>query len=69
MAGLRKAPGDGQVDARYVATSEPNTPLREFPGNRSHQRGKGYRMVKSAQFYSVLQILTGDMELEIVLYS
>jgi hypothetical protein len=54
--------------ARYVATSKPNTALREFPINRSHQRGEGYRMVKSAQFYSILQILTGDMEFEIVLY-
>jgi hypothetical protein len=26
-------------------------------------------MVKSAQFYSILQILTGDMEFEIVLCS
>jgi DNA-binding winged helix-turn-helix (wHTH) protein len=50
VAGLRKALGDGQDGARYVATSEPNTALREFPRNRSHQRGKGYRMVKIAQF-------------------
>jgi putative transposase len=26
-------------------------------------------MIKSAQFYSILQILTGEMELEIVLYA